>query len=379
MRVAYGITALAKGINGAGIDGIGNYTKELYSELNGISDLELFTYSYGVNAACTEFGNTRLYNKYSIELVKCMMFPRAQMNSSMGEEGVDLIHSTDHLIPYVKNVPVVSTIMDAIPLSNPEWVNTSLYNRLRIKLWGKIVNRSDHILTISDYSRSEISKYFKIGLDKISVVPLGVDSRFFNEFDKSEKIEVLNKYGLKKPYCICIGTVQPRKNIERLLEAMRLLPRNLKASLDLVIVGRYGWGCNDLIDDIAQAENEGWCKWIKYVPDYDLRGLLQSASTLVFPSLYEGFGLPVLEGFASRVPVIASNITSIPEVAGDAAILVNPFDSLEISTAIMRIVNDDVDVCSLLDKGVVRARSLTWEKSAAKTYDVYKKVICDYS
>lgn len=379
MKVAYGATILARGLSGEGIDGIGHYTKELHDELIQIPSVELNNYSFGIPINSNILGRpTHLLGRFSYELARGAVLPWLRMTSQIGVSQVDLIHATDHLVPIVKGVPLVSTIMDAIPLSNPEWINHTVLGRAKTKLWKMMVKRSDHVLTISEYSKSEITRYFGIEPSRISVVPLGVDQRFFYPIPELERKSVLTRYNIDKPYFISVGTLQPRKNIARILEVMSLLPEYIRKTYSLVIVGHYGKGSDSLVKAIHKAEREGWCKWLGYLPDDDLRSLLQSATLLVFPSLCEGFGLPILEAFASKVPVVASNTSSIPEVAGDAAILVDPLDSADIASAITKIIEDKEFTETLIQKGIVRAKEMTWRRCAEDTFNVYKTVIENY-
>ncbi len=147
-----------------------------------------------------------------------------------------------------------------------------------------------------------------------------------------------------------------QKNIENLIQAIRKLPKEIRVTYSLIIVGRYGWKSEALLKKIKKAESEGWCKWLNYVPDNDLRALLQSASLMIFPSLYEGFGLPVLEAFASKIPVIASNTSSIPEVAKNSAILFNPQDISEISSAILKILNNKELTNNLVERVMIEQK-----------------------
>lgn len=376
MNVGFGVTALSNGLVGSGIDGIGHYTYELYKALQSFPSVNLTTYSYGVSVN-KDILNTSTYqfNKYSHELVKSFVFPSSRVKSQLGETKVDIIHATDHIIPLVQDVPLVATLMDTIPLSHPEWCNQTILWRMKVNLWKKIAQRADHILTISEYSKSEIIRYFEIESERISVVGLGVEQRFFSSIQEQERKRVLEKYNISGNYVINIGTLQPRKNIESILDAMRTLPAHIRKTHKLVIVGRYGWGCESQVQELKKAEREGWCRWLSYVSDTDLRALLQSASLMVFPSLCEGFGLPTLEAFASKVPVVASNTSSIPEVAGDSALLVDPLNSSDIASAISTIIEDKELSDKLTQKGYEHAKEMTWQRCAEGTIEVYKKVI----
>jgi alpha-1,3-rhamnosyl/mannosyltransferase len=184
---------------------------------------------------------------------------------------------------------------------------------------------------------------------------------------------VLTQYQLSPGFFLFIGTLQPRKNIDTILNAHASLPRSFQKRHPLVIVGRYGWGAEHLIPRIRQLEQEGTARWLDYVPKADVMALFQSACALTFVSLYEGFGLPLLEAFAANCPVIASNTTSIPEVAGDAAKLVNPLDEAELCSAMMQLVEDDALSATLKEKVKARAAMYTWNACAKATLIEYQK------
>lgn len=377
VKVAYGVTQLARGISGSGVDGIGHYTQELIRALSVHSEVDLVPFSFGFGLEPSHINhNVKTLGRFDLEVLKGLLVPTLRMNSIQGER-VDLIHATDHLVPYVKGVPLVATLMDAIPLSNPECVSSKfrLLTQAKIALWKKISRRADRIITISEYSKSEISKWFEIPLDRISVIPLGVDLRFFNVITPDVGKKIRESLNIPESYFLSVGTLQPRKNIGRILEAMRILPDYVKKANPIVIVGSNGWGMESIQLEIERAEQEGWCIRLRRVSDLELRALLQLAKGLVFPSLAEGFGLPVLEAFASRTPVITSNTTSLPEASNGAALLVDPTSVDDISAALLRILNDEIFVKDCIEKGYKHAAQMTWQKCAEDTIGIYNQLI----
>lgn len=375
MKVGFGCTVLANGLRHDGVDGIGSYTRELGKCLATEKSVDLTPVCFGVRPEDgVGFNDTRVkvlrrYVRYAgLSAISPICFTDTELRD------LDLFHATDHLIPKFSRFPVIATLMDAIPLSHPEWVRMRLVH-LKNWLWRRAAHWADHVLTISEYSKQDISRYFRISADKISVVPLGVDERYFERFDGELKREVIQRLGLPDQFYLFVGTIQPRKNLERLLDAHAALPMARQKETPLVIVGRLGWGADDLMSRLGDESLRGRVYWLKYLPDLDVRVLMQVARALVFPSLYEGFGLPVVEAFASGLPVITSNTTSLPEVAGDAALLVSPLNPGEISDAMRQIV----EVSGLSEKlsaaGERRARELSWSACAQRTLDVYRKVL----
>jgi alpha-1,3-rhamnosyl/mannosyltransferase len=263
--------------------------------------------------------------------------------------------------------------MDAIPLSHPEWVRASGKN-LKNLLWRKSARWATHIVTISNYSKHEIIKHFHVPEARISVIPLGVDARWFVSPPAAQLQQVKTRYALPERFFLFVGTLQPRKNLARLILAHKLLPQKLRREYPLLVVGRAGWGCEQELQALAHAEGDTM-KWLNYVQDADLVTLVSQATALVFPSLHEGFGLPILEAFAAGVPVIASNTTSIPEVADDSALLVDPLSTAELAEAMELMLDAGTLPQQLREQGRARARTFSWDQTAAMTASVYAKVL----
>lgn len=377
MRVGFGCTVMAKGLCQGGIDGIGSYTQELARNLSGVSDIDLTPVSFGIrlNGALPFFEHKpRVLLNYAPMAVVSAVSPFVFPGNESLKRQIDLFHATDHLVPRFSGFPVVATLMDAVPLAHPEWIRVGLA-KFKSALWRRSARWADHILTISEYSKADIVRYFGINPDKITVTPLGVDERFFERIDPVKKAEIIKRHGLPERFYLFVGTLQPRKNLERLLDAHAALPLSLQKEIPLVIVGRAGWGCEALVARLHDTALAGRIYWLNYLPDEEVRALLQSAQALVFTSLYEGFGLPVVEAFASGLPVIASNTTALPEVTSGAAILVDPLVVGEISDAMRQIIEVPGLAKMLTEAGMRRARQLNWAACVAGTMDVYRKVL----
>jgi glycosyltransferase involved in cell wall biosynthesis len=286
----------------------------------------------------------------------------------------DLIHCPDHCVPQTSKVPLITSIMDVIPLSHPQFVKSSL-QKFKARAFKHLAKRSTHLITISEFSAQEISRELQVDRDRISVTPLGVHPSFFVRHDPEYALRVKEKYRLNRSYFISIGTLQPRKNIPRLIQAYKLLPKEIKHEYQLLIVGRPREDMSELVAQIEHEQNEGNVRWLNYLPDEELKSLLQSASAMVFPSLYEGFGLPIIEAFASAVPVITSSATSMPEVAQEAALLVDPYSVNSISTAMKELIDNPTQTQRRTEIGLQRAELFTWENTAKKTVEVYSRVL----
>jgi len=376
MRVGFGVTGLARARIYGGIDGIGSYTRELMQRLDENPAVRLFPISYGHPAKHLD-GTSRTvmrFNKYAPLAALSAVSGISFCGSWKLGKRVDLIHATDHYIPRHRNIPVVATLHDAIPLSHPEWVNAG-FRKLKNTLWKRAAHWAAHIITISEYSKQEIAHYFAIDAQKISVIPNGVDERWFRPLDEDTRNKVLKQYNLPRHYFLVVGTLQPRKNIARIIEAYRSLPTGIRHEVPLIVVGRAGWRCENVVETLTSPAEGDSLRWLKHLPDDDLFAVLKGATALVFPSLCEGFGLPVVEAFAAGTPVITSNTTALPEVAGDAALLVNPLDVADIAAAMQSMLEQPELANVLRRKGKERALAYSWDVTAAMTLDVYQKTL----
>jgi len=374
MRVGLGTTLLARGLAHHHLDGIGYYTQELAQRLP----------SVGCEWRPMVFGPTTLGHIDQHLIERLPRYSTAALLSAISGQGfaghrqlrgqIDLFHATDHHIPRLPGIPVLATLMDAIPLSHPEWANPRLRS-FKNKLWRQASRWADHVVTISDYAKTQIIEHFGLEADHISVVPLGVDQRFHERLDPAAVQSVCQAHQLERPFYLCIGSLQPRKNIDRVMDAYQSLPPQVRQTHDLVIVGRHGWGSEALVQRLQSMPPPSGVRWLGGVPDLDKRALLQSATALVFPSLSEGFGLPVLEAFASQTPVITSSTTSLPEIAADAALLVDPCDTQAIAHAMQEIADSPSQAAHLRRQGLVRAQQYNWQTCAQQTAAIYQRML----
>ena len=376
LKVGLGTTVMHNCMAAGHMDGIGYYTQNICEQLYRVNDrIKVEKIIFGkVNGTAYPNGTAHILPRYSTSALLTAISARPFKIESAIEQKIDLFHSTDHHTPKLKNIPVVSTLMDAIPLSNPNWVNSKA-RRLKNWVWRKSGSWADHIITISNYSKDQINYYFNIPEEKISVIPLGVDAVYFEKIDIQERQKISNRCNLPNNYFLVVGTLQPRKNIERIIAAHESFPADFRREFPLIIVGRNGWGSERLIARLKAYENRNEIRWLQRVDDQVKRSLMQQASAIVFPSLCEGFGLPILESFASGAPVITSNITAIPEVAGNAAWLVDPYDVDDIGNAMMSLVQDKDLVRQYVKNGLMRAKQFTWAECTRKTIEIYKNVI----
>lgn len=226
------------------------------------------------------------------------------------------------------------------------------------------VHRAELVITISEFSRQELLRFYPISEHKIVVAPIGVAPEYRPDSGTSSQEDeaVAARYGIRRPYILALGNIHPRKNLQRLLDAYLEVRKQRPDAPAMVWVGKQHWGSDDLL---RRAHASG-VMITGYVPQEDLPALYRGAQMLVYPSLYEGFGLPPVEALACGTPVIASNTTSLPEAVGDAAILVNPLSVDEMATAILRLMSDEDLRRHLRPLGLAQARRFTWKSAAER-------------
>lgn len=379
MEIGLGCTVWAAGERAGHLDGIGTYSRALWQGLSDITaqlpDVQIKPYAFGRDLPALECGQPeQLARRFPVHALLSGFLKLPLNNSAAIRKNVDLFHAPDHHIPRIAGVPTVSSVMDVIPMLHPEWIKNDLRS-LKSWLFNAAIRQSDHIITISEFSKQDMVEHLGLPPDRISVTPLGVEPVYFERVDAQIRSAVLEKHGLKPGFFLFIGTLQPRKNLPRILQAFEQLPAEVRKEHPLVIVGRDGWNNEDLLPELHALEARGEGRWLSYLPQSDVMALLQSAAALTFPSLYEGFGLPVIEAFAARCPVIASNSTSLPEVAGDAAWLVDPYEVDSISEAMQALLNQTTLREEKIERGLARAQQYTWHECARQTLDVYRKVL----
>lgn len=287
------------------------------------------------------------------------------------ERTIDVFHSTDYIIPKFKHTPVVATLHDAIPFKEAAFANSSS-RRLKNYLLKSAAQNADHVVTITEAMRSDIHQYFEIPPEKISVLHHGIDKAWFTPI--LDKSIILKKVGVHKPFLLVVGTISPKKNCLRILQAFSNLPPSLQKEVQLLFVGKKGWDCEAEIELLLKHQEKGTALWLEYVSFDELRTLYQASLALIFPSLHEGFGLPTLEAFASNTPVLTSNIGATAEVAGDAALLIDPLNIDHLTSGMHRLITDESLRKSLVAKGMARTHAFSWEKNATKLIEIYASV-----
>jgi len=368
LKLAFGTTLLERGLQATGIDGIGQYCQELlYQFGENPQALTVLPYTFGLKTSNLNAHTHRFpsYGRYAIA-------SQLKNNHASWFDSVDLVHATDQLMPLCQK-PVIATVMDVIPLSHPQFIK-SPSRFLKANLWKYLTRRAARIITISEFSKTQIARYFDYPTERIDVIPLGVNAQYFERLSEQMKNDVLCRLGINTSFFIFIGSIQPRKNLQRLLLAHAKLPRDLARQFPLVIAGKVAWDDGDILSSIERGVAEKRCIYLNYVSDLEKRCLLQSAVAMPFVSLYEGFGLPILEAFASQLPVLTSNCSAMPEVAQSAALLVDPIQESAITEALLELIDNRNRYEELQAAGLARAHEYSWENTFMQTLASYQKV-----
>jgi len=275
---------------------------------------------------------------------------------------IDVWHSSNWTQPRTK-AKKITTIHDLTPVLFPNYHDQLVVENFKRNL-QLIEKNIDMVAVDSRATKDDLENNSSINRQKITVIYPSVNSIFCQK-SKESIDNVKKKYKLEKPYILSVGTKEPRKNIKRLIEAFVSLGRS---DIELVLVGKHGWG-----EKIVEMGNQ--IRELGFVDDEDLSILYSGAEAFVYPSLYEGFGFPVLEAMACGCSVITSNISSLPEVAGEAALLVYPKETKEIANAINTLLNDDKLRQKLVKNGLEQAKKFSWEKTAKEMLKIYQSLI----
>jgi len=274
----------------------------------------------------------------------------------------DVFFSPTHYLPIFAPIKSVISILDISYIRFPELFQKSDLNQL-IKWTRYSVGKAKGIFTISKSSKDDIIKEYGASGDKIAVTYPGIKTVLSSKYKVLSMSELGKKYGIKEDYILFVGTLQPRKNIVRLIEAFS----KLKDDIKLIIIGKKGWLYEEILGAPKKYKIESRVKFLDFVPDEDLPSFYKNALCFVLPSLYEGFGLPVLEAMKYGCPVVASNISSLPEAAGDAALYVDPLNVEDIKKNLELIINNPELRKDLVEKGYKQVKKFSWEKTARET------------
>ncbi len=354
--------------------GIGTYTARLMENIMTIDEEDVYSFFWPND------GYEDLLNKKNIRLTlfgekNKRFWDEHFLPAQVKKTGCDLFHLPQNGLglPAEKSCAYVATVHDLIPYVMPETCGKSYLDRFTGEM-PYILDACDRIITVSHYSKQDIIKFFNIPGEKISVTHLAADSRFRLMDKESAWNFIRSQYNLSTDYILYLGGFSPRKNVEGLIDAFKKTCRELPGHYDLVLLGASKDGHYELKKKVHALGLSDRTVFTGYVPYEHLPYFYNCASLFVYPSLYEGFGLPPLEAMTCGTPTITTNVTSIPEVVGDAAITIDPYDIDMLTQKIYDILSDAGLRRRLTERALKRAYHFSWKKTAVETINIYKEV-----
>lgn len=297
------------------------------------------------------------------------------LTAELRKNPVDVLHVQFTAPPFTP-CPVVVSIHDLSFEHLPQTFNRRSRTQLRLTV-RHTARRATRILTLSEHTRHDIIETYGVSSDRVTAIPLAAPAHFGPVNNEKELQRVRHIYGIDGDYILCVSSIQPRKNLPRLVRAFASLRNKRRAGTlpKLVLVGKCAWLYDETLRALQETGMEDSVILTGYVPQSDLPALYSGAVCFVYPSYFEGFGLPPLEAMKCGVPTIVGNNTSLPEVVGDAGLLIDPFDISAIAAAIERLIDDSDFRHQLTVKGLARARMFDWHETARQTLDIYKQVV----
>lgn len=352
------------------LTGIGRYAWELAQHFRTsvrLDDVRYFSNGYWINDPA-ELLSIRPY-KRSIFLSGTRWLRQHKLTQRLSSH---LFHSPNYFLPQQVDGGII-TVHDLSVFKYPE---THPPERIRHFEHGFVstLARTRHIITDSEATRQEVADYFGWSTERITAIPLGVGPDFYPRAS-STLMPLLSGLGLTPGrYALCVSTLEPRKRITDLIEAYRRIPEALRTQYPLILVGSNGWLSDKLLEQIRMAEQEGWLRYLGYVSEDNLPALYAGARAFFFPSVYEGFGLPILESLASGVPTLASNESPIRDIICNATWLTNPDDHDAFVCGITHVLENESWRSVAIDLGLEIAGRLDWKSCADRTIDLYQRI-----
>jgi glycosyltransferase involved in cell wall biosynthesis len=375
MKVAYHSDAFAGRVG----YGLGRYARELWHALRASApDVSIVPFALrGKRDAFSAFGDDIKWNGAVRPRLDGRMY--MAMWATLGAPGierwignVDVVHSVELDYPVATRRPWIVTVHDLGPLTHPQYFSGSRPWLLR-RAVRQLVRAASAIVAVSEATAESVEHFTGTALrSRMQVVPEGVNAEFFEPQGRDCLADLKSLAPAGEPYFLWTGSLNPRKNLKNVIRAFESVAAEIPHHL--VLAGGIGWDSADVLTDIEHCAFRRRIHRPGHVTDAQLRALYQGADGFIYVSLMEGFGLPILEAMASGCPVITSNLSSMPEVAGDAALLITPRRHLEIAEAMHRLANDEVLRASLRQRGRERARGFSWPHCANRMIDLYRSV-----
>jgi glycosyltransferase involved in cell wall biosynthesis len=294
---------------------------------------------------------------------------------TLARERVDLFHAPHYVVSPFTTRPYVVTIHDCIHLRFPQYLPNRAALHYARAMMTMSAKRSRRILTVSQASKDDILHYLNVPSEKVEVIYNALDERLAIVPTAEEVDRVRQRFLLTAPFILYAGNIKPHKNVDRLIEAFSIMRKSGVEDVKLLIIGDELSKYPSLRRLVHRHQLHQHVRFLGFVPDATLAVLYRLAALFVFPSLYEGFGLPPLEAMASGTPVVTSNVSSLPEVVGDAALLIDPMDPAAIAQAMARVLNEPGLRAELVQRGFDRVKQFSWERSVARVRQVYAELV----
>ena len=360
--------------------GIGTYVRNVVPEivrLDKKNDYYLIHFDNSKNVFYKQFNNNKKVHEIIIPIKK-LPFARETrkiifMPKILNRYELNIVHEMAQIGPFFTktNYKKIVSIMDIAAIILPK--TQPFISVIRHKFGLPIILRNvDKIITISENTKKDLLKYFKISKEKITPTLLAADKSIIRITDKNKIHLFKKKYDIDYPFLLFVSTLEPRKNIIRLLKAFSKAKEEIPQKL--IIVGRKGWKYHDISKTIKRLKLEKDVVFREKIANNELPLFYSTADIFVYPSLYEGFGIPPLEAMICGCPVITSNVSSIPEVVGNAAELINPYNIGELKDSIIKLANNKELRGKLSKRGIEQAKKFTWKKTAEKTIKIYEEL-----
>lgn len=354
--------------------GIGTYTYQLLNNLNKVdndNDYLIFL---------PESSSLNLKDNFKVEATKGAVsenfWDEVRVPNILSNQQMELYHVPQNGVGLSDNIDCLKaiTLHDIIPLRMPETTSDRLRKIFNEEL-PKIINSCEGIITVSEFSKQDIAKEFNFPKDKIFVTHLAAED-IYRPLSKCKCKKIIEKkYGIEDDFILYVGGFSPRKNILGIINAFSLINKDVKSNVKLVITGRKGISYNNYKSRVDELNLGDSVIFTDFIPLEDLPIFYNASELLVYPSFYEGFGLPPLEAMACGTPVIVSNVTSLPEICHDSALMINPYDIDELSYAMERVLSDSLLKLTMVQKGLMKSSNYSWELTAKQTIEAYKSMI----
>ena len=352
--------------------GVGYYTENMMSSMMKVAPEHSYVLfaNRDIRLTWQQLGTEKVYDRHFFPVRAVWM--QAALPVALKAVSPDICHFTNYLAPLICHCPYVVTIYDMTVFVTPRYHNLKKLVLDRTLIPG-VARRANAIITVSNSARHDILRYLHVPASKVHVIMGGVSPCFRPVTDRATLEAVAVQYGLRRPFFLYVGTIEPRKNLCRLVQAFGKV-RGAGLPHQLVIVGQTGWHFNPVFEEVRRLGLTNDVIFTGYVPLEHLPALYSMAEVMAFPSLYEGFGLPVLEAMACGTPVLTSRSSSLVEVAGDAALLVDPLSVDEIAAGLCYLHQHPDHADELRRRGIRHASRFTWEATARATLNVYHRV-----